>query len=48
MWYPLTEIVFHFGTSFVQNSKMSVISRIDGRGGKMYSFCAMNSFRMSF
>ena len=27
---------------------MSVISRIDWRGGKMYSFCAMNSFRMSF
>ena len=22
--------------------------RIDGRGGKMYSFCAMNSLRMSF
>ena len=27
---------------------MSVMSRIDGRGGKMYSFWAMNSFRMSF
>ena len=27
---------------------MSVISRIDGRGGKMYSFWAMNSLRMSF
>ena len=27
---------------------MSVMSRIDGRGGKMYSFCAMNSLRMSF
>src|SRR2546430_354008 len=27
---------------------MSVISRIDGRGGKMYSFCAMYSLRMSF
>ena len=27
---------------------MSVISRIDGRGGKMNSFWAMNSFRMSF
>ena len=24
------------------------MSRIDGRGGKMYSFCAMNSLRMSF
>ena len=33
MWYPLTEIVFHFGTSRVQNSNTSVISRMDGRGG---------------
>ena len=40
--------MFHFGTSFAQNAKMSVISRIDWRGGKMYSFCAMNSLRMSF
>src|SRR4029078_6688137 len=48
MWYPLTEMVFHFGTSVEQNWKMSVISRIDGRGGKMYSFWAMNSLRMSF
>src|SRR6476659_7769112 len=48
MWYPLTEIVFHFGTSAAQNVKMSVISRIEGRGGKMYSFWAMNSLRMSF
>ena len=40
--------MFHFGTSFAQNAKMSVISRIDSRGGKMYSFCAMNSLRMSF
>ena len=40
--------MFHFGTSVVQNEKMSVISRIDSRGGKMYSFWAMNSFRMSF
>ena len=48
MWYPLTETVFHFGTSFAQKAKMSVMSRIDWRGGKMYSFCAMNSLRMSF
>src|SRR5687767_15171354 len=48
MWYPLTEIVFHFGTCSLQNAKISVISRIDGRGGKMYSFWAMNSLRMSF
>ena len=27
---------------------MSVMIRIDGRGGKMYSFWAMNSLRMSF
>ena len=27
---------------------VSVTSRMDGRGGKMYSFCAMYSFRMSF
>ncbi len=33
MWYPLTETVFHFGTSFEQNAKMSVMSRIDWRGG---------------
>ncbi len=32
----------------MQNAKTSVTSRIDGRGGKMYSFCAMNSLRMSF
>ena len=48
MWYPLTEIVFQRGTSRAQNAKMSVMSRIDGRGGKMYSFWAMNSLRMSF
>src|SRR5262249_61878598 len=41
-------MVFHFGTAVEQKPKMSVISRIDGRGGKMYSFWAMNSFRMSF
>ena len=33
MWYPLTEIVFHFGTSVAQNAKTSVMRRIDGRGG---------------
>ena len=48
MWYPLTEIVFQRGTSRAQKPKVSVTSRIDGRGGKMYSFWAMNSFRMSF
>ena len=38
MWYPEIEIVFHFGTCFAQNENWSVISRIEGRGGKMYSF----------
>src|SRR6058998_3890718 len=41
-------MVFHRGTFAEQNEKMSVMIRIDGRGGKMYSFCAMNSLRMSF
>ena len=41
------EIGCHSGISRVQNSTMSVTSRIDGAGGKMYSFCAMYSFRMS-
>src|SRR5918993_6018328 len=41
-------MVFHFGTSFAQYENTSVINRIDWRGGKMYSFWAMNSLRMSF
>ena len=48
MWYPEIEIVFHFGTSLAQNANWSVTSLIEGRGGKMYSFCAMYSLRMSF
>src|SRR6266700_2468397 len=32
----------------VANSMESVTSRMDWRGGKMYSFCAMYSLRMSF
>ncbi len=48
MWYPEIEIVFHFGTCFAQKENWSVIRRIDGRGGKMYSFWAMYSLRMSF
>ncbi len=31
----------------MQNSIMSTTSRIDGSGGKMNSFCAMYSFKMS-
>src|SRR5438309_11038947 len=42
------EIVFHFGTSAAQYSIESTTSRIDGAGGKMNSFWAMNSLRMSF
>src|ERR1700730_14764776 len=42
------EIVFHFGTSFAQYSIESTTSRIEGAGGKMNSFWAMNSLRMSF
>jgi hypothetical protein len=33
MWYPLIEIVFHFGTCSAQNAIMSVMIRIDGSGG---------------
>jgi hypothetical protein len=40
--------VFHRGSSAAQNSKTSVTSRIDGRGGKMYVPRAMYSLRMSF
>ncbi len=47
MWYPLTEIGWNFGTSLAQNSMRSPISRRCGRGGKIHSFCAMYSFRMS-
>src|SRR6266496_5474299 len=42
------EMVFHFGTSAAQYSMESTTRRIDGSGGKMNSFCAMNSLRMSF
>ena len=40
--------MFHFGTSWAQYSMESTTSRIEGAGGKMNSFCAMNSLRMSF
>src|SRR5437867_12012076 len=42
------EIAFHFGTSAAQYSMESTTNRIDGAGGKMNSFWAMNSLRMSF
>src|SRR5471030_2173170 len=33
MWYPDMDIVFHFGTSLLQYSNTSVISRIEASGG---------------
>ena len=41
-------IVFQRGTWRVPNSTVSVTSRIDGSGAKMYSFWALYSLRMSF
>ena len=40
MWYPDTETGCHRGISAVQKRSVSDTMRIDGRGGKMYSFCA--------
>src|SRR5919107_1207888 len=42
------EIVFQRGSSRVPHSTVSVTSLSDGAGGKMYSFLAMDSLRMSF
>ena len=39
--------MFHLGICAVQNSIMSTMMRTCGRGGKIHSFCAMNSLRMS-
>ncbi len=41
-------MVFHFGRCWLPNSTVSVTSRMEGWGGKMYSFWAMYSLRMSF
>ena len=41
-------MVFQRGACAAAKANWSVISRIDGRGGKMYSFWAMYSLRMSF
>ena len=41
-------MVFHCGTCSVQNSIMSTMSRMCGSGGKIHSFWAMYSLRMSF
>ena len=35
MWYPEIEIVFQRGSRSAQYAKRSVVSRIEGRGGKM-------------
>src|SRR5437867_5008565 len=42
------EIVFHCGTCLAPNSNVSTINFIEGFGGKMYVFCAIYSFKMSF
>ena len=41
-------MVFQRGRCWLPNSKVSTTSRIEGLGGKMNSFWAMYSFRMSF
>ena len=48
MWYPDTEIGCQRGISAVQKRIVSATIRIDGRGGKMNSFWAWYSLRMSF
>ena len=47
MWYPETLIGCHCGARSTQNAMRSPISRRCGRGGKIHSFCAMYSFKMS-
>ena len=42
------EMVFHFGTFWEQNSKVFVIRRMEGAGGKMYVPLAAYSLRISF
>ena len=41
-------IVFHWGTVLVPNSIVSTTRRMEGSGGKMYSFWAIYSLRISF
>src|SRR5258708_1069120 len=48
MWYPEIEIGLNRGVASEPNSNVSTTRRMDGAGGKMYSFCAMYSLRMSF
>jgi hypothetical protein len=47
-WYEQMFEAFHFGTWRRQYSYMSTMSRIDGRGGKMYVPRARYSLMMSF
>ena len=42
------EMVFQRGTSREQKARMSVMMRMEGRGGKIQLFWAMYSFKMSF
>src|SRR5438552_8800482 len=42
------EMGCHLGTCCAQNATTSLTSRIDGCTGKMNSFCAMYSLRISF
>ena len=48
MWYPLMLMGFHRGMWRVANSTVSTTRPMEGSGGKMYSFWAMYSLRMSF
>ncbi len=47
MWYPLIETGCQRGISSQHHSIMSTTSCTDGSGGKIHSFWAMNSLRMS-
>jgi hypothetical protein len=48
MWYPEIDTGCQRGISAAANEIVSRTSRIDGRGGKMNSFWAWYSLRMSF
>ncbi len=47
MWYPEIETGCQRGIARVHHSIMSTISRIEGSAGKIHSFWAMYSLRMS-
>ena len=48
MWYPLMEMGCQPGSSASQYANMSIATRREGRGGKMYVPRAAYSLRMSF